>query len=116
MFCVFKEPSVHFSFAISIVRSFFAFIVGQFKFGLYLLIIQSTIYTSINASILCSKTAVQPRYTVPSRYAKAPTYELETMVEIVDILAFAQKVVEDRNLSLLLRAFYLWVAGTLCMN
>jgi hypothetical protein len=37
------------------------------------------------------------------RYSKAPIYELETMVEAVDILAFAQRVIEDRNVSLLLR-------------
>jgi hypothetical protein len=44
----------------------------------------------------------------PLRYSKAPIYELETMVEAVDILAFVQTVIEDRNLSLLLRYFYLW--------
>lgn len=57
------------------------------------------------------KVATVKVYHVPARYAKAPTYELETMVEIVDILAFAQKVIEDRNLSLLMRYFYLWVTG-----
>ena len=44
----------------------------------------------------------------PARYSKAPTYELETMVEAVDILQFAQHVIEDRNISLILRYFYAW--------
>jgi hypothetical protein len=44
----------------------------------------------------------------PIRYDKAPIYELETMVEAVDILAFGQRVIEDRNISLLLRYFYVW--------
>ncbi|KAJ1386177.1 hypothetical protein B484DRAFT_410298, partial [Ochromonadaceae sp. CCMP2298] len=48
----------------------------------------------------------------PKRYSKAPIYELETMVEAVDILAFAQRVIEDRNVSLLLRHFHCWENGT----
>ena len=47
-------------------------------------------------------------YKNPLRYSKAPIYELETMVEAVDILKFAQSVIEDRNISLLLRSFHLW--------
>lgn len=47
-------------------------------------------------------------YQIPSRYSKAPIYELDTMVEIVDILSFAQKVIEDRNISVLMRYFFLW--------
>ncbi|KAJ1386827.1 hypothetical protein B484DRAFT_440231, partial [Ochromonadaceae sp. CCMP2298] len=50
-------------------------------------------------------------YKSPVRYSKSPMYELETMVEAVDILAFAQRVIEDRNISLLLRYFYQWHAG-----
>eukprot|EP01031_Cornospumella_fuschlensis_P051295 gene51295-62728_t len=50
-----------------------------------------------------SPTVKRAAYQVPSRYSKAPIYELETMVEAVDILAFAQKVIEDRNMSLLMR-------------
>jgi hypothetical protein len=50
-------------------------------------------------------------YKNPMRYSKAPIYELETMVEAVDILAFAQRVIDDRNISLLLRSFYLWEEG-----
>eukprot|EP01034_Spumella_vulgaris_P027014 gene27014-33674_t len=52
-----------------------------------------------------SKTDV---YRVPSRYSRAPLFELDTMVEAVTILAFAQKVIEDRNISLLLRKFFEW--------
>ena len=47
----------------------------------------------------------------PIRYSKAPIYELETMVEAVDILAFTQRVIEDRNVSLLLRYFNQWESG-----
>ncbi|KAJ1386534.1 hypothetical protein B484DRAFT_410175, partial [Ochromonadaceae sp. CCMP2298] len=50
-------------------------------------------------------------YQTPTRYSKAPIHELETMVEAVDILAFAQRVIEDRNISLLLRCFYKWQGG-----
>ena len=35
-------------------------------------------------------------------------FELDTMVEAVTILAFAQRVIDDRNISLLMRKFYLW--------
>jgi hypothetical protein len=45
------------------------------------------------------------------RYTHAPTYELETMVEAVDILAFSQRIIEDRNVSLFLRAFFNWESG-----
>jgi hypothetical protein len=51
-------------------------------------------------------------YVPPLRYSKAPIYELETMVEAVDILAFTQRVIEDRNISLLLRYFYAWESGS----
>lgn len=42
----------------------------------------------------------------PFRYSKAPIAELETMVEAVHILQYCQQVIEDRNISLLLRRFY----------
>lgn len=42
------------------------------------------------------------------RYSRAPILELETMVEAVEVLAFMQKLIDDRNLSLFLRYFYLW--------
>lgn len=45
---------------------------------------------------------------LPARYSRAPILELETMVEAMDVLAFMQKLIEDRNLSLFLRYFYLY--------
>ena len=50
-------------------------------------------------------------YREPARYTKAPTYELETMDEMVDILLYSEKVTQDRNLSMFLRAFYSWERG-----
>ena len=51
-------------------------------------------------------------YKAPVRYAMAPMSELETMVEAVNILAFVLRVIEDRNISLLLRNFYNWESGS----
>jgi hypothetical protein len=48
---------------------------------------------------------------MPSRYSKTPSYELETMVEAINVLSYAQRLIEDRNLSLLLREFYKWESG-----
>jgi hypothetical protein len=56
-------------------------------------------------------TAPKGTYKEPRRYTKAPDYELETMSEMVDILLYAEKVTQDRNLSMFLRAFYLWENG-----
>lgn len=42
------------------------------------------------------------------RYTRAPIMELNTMVEAVQVLAFMQKLIEDRNLTIFLRCFYLW--------
>ena len=50
-------------------------------------------------------------YSPPIRYSKAPLFELETMVLIVDILGFSQHVIEDRDISVLMRYFYLWDSG-----
>ena len=50
-------------------------------------------------------------YREPARYTKAPMHELETMNEMVDILLYAEKITQDRNLSMLLRAFYAWERG-----
>ena len=51
-------------------------------------------------------------YKTPVRYAKVQLFELETMVEAVNILAFVLRIIEDRNISLLLRNFYLWESGS----
>ena len=48
----------------------------------------------------------------PVRYGKTPRHELDTMVEAVNVLAYTQRIIEDRNLSLLLRGFYEWEVGT----
>jgi hypothetical protein len=47
----------------------------------------------------------------PLRYIKTSPHEIETMLEAVDILSRCQKIIEDRNLTLLLRSFYLWQSG-----
>ncbi len=47
-------------------------------------------------------------YQLPDRYNKRPAHELETMVEAVDILAFMQRLIEDRNVSLIMHNFYSW--------
>lgn len=52
-----------------------------------------------------------PKWIKPSRYAACPSFEIETMVDAVDILLFVQGLIEDRNVSLLLRYFYLWSTG-----
>jgi hypothetical protein len=48
------------------------------------------------------------KWKAPIRYSKAPIFEVVTMVDAVDVLLFTQSVIDDRNLSLLLRQFYLW--------
>ena len=48
----------------------------------------------------------------PLRYAKIPMDELETMTLAIDILMYIQGVIEDRNLSLFMRAFYAWESGS----
>jgi hypothetical protein len=47
-------------------------------------------------------------YVVPSRYSRCPQHEIDTMVQGVEILQLCQSVIEDRNLTLLLKYFYLW--------
>eukprot|EP01040_Poterioochromonas_malhamensis_P001446 gene1446-1534_t len=83
------------------VKSFFGSLVDS--------VVGKTEETSSERTKVSSKVR---RFEVPARYSKAPIYELETMVEAIDILAFAQKVIEDRNISLLLRYFYLWNSGS----
>lgn len=47
----------------------------------------------------------------PVRYYKTPPHELQTMIAAVEILSYVQRIIEDRNLSLLLRGFYRWEKG-----
>ena len=51
------------------------------------------------------------RWNAPTRYSKIPQFELDTMTEAIDILKFVQSVIDDRNLSILLRYFYAWENG-----
>ena len=48
---------------------------------------------------------------LPARYTKLPTHELEAMVEASSVLVNAQNRIDDRNISLFLRYFYLWQSG-----
>lgn len=48
---------------------------------------------------------------MPVRYARSPRTELVTMVECVNILAYVERIIEDRNLSLLLQGFHNWEAS-----
>lgn len=50
-------------------------------------------------------------WTLPARYTKLPTHELEAMVEASSVLVNAQNRIDDRNISLFLRYFYLWQSG-----
>lgn len=43
-----------------------------------------------------------------SRYLSTPLYELQTYVEMVDVLHSMQRILDDRNVSLLLNGFYTW--------
>eukprot|EP01032_Pedospumella_encystans_P017195 gene17195-19603_t len=52
------------------------------------------------------------RFKTAARYSIAPIHELETMVEVVDILAFMQHLIEDRNISLVMHNFYAWESGS----
>lgn len=51
------------------------------------------------------------KWKLPARYSKAPAFEIQTMVDAVDVLLYAQGIIEDRNISILLRYFYLWYKG-----
>jgi inositol 1,4,5-triphosphate receptor type 3 len=51
------------------------------------------------------------KWNAPIRYTKIPMFELETMTEAISLLLFTQGVIEDRNLSILLRYFHAWEKG-----
>ena len=50
-------------------------------------------------------------WVLPARYSKIPISEMETVMQAQNVLLFVQSVIEDRNLSLLLRYFYSWECG-----
>lgn len=45
------------------------------------------------------------------RYAKIPQHEIDAMVKIIDVLSFALQMIQDHDLSVLLRIFYNFTAG-----
>ena len=49
---------------------------------------------------------------MPKRFLKTPAHELETMTEAIGVLSHIEHIIEDRNLSLLLRGFYHWENGS----
>ena len=53
------------------------------------------------------------KWKMPLRYSKAPPLELKTLEASVNILSYIQKIVDDRNLSILLRMFYKVENGSL---
>lgn len=48
---------------------------------------------------------------VPLRYKLTHPREVDAMVEAIDILCYTAKIIDDRNVSVLLRGFYLWESG-----
>ena len=56
------------------------------------------------------------KWKMPLRYSKAPPLELKTMEGAMNVLCYIQKVVDDRNLSILLRKFYKVENGALVDN
>ena len=50
-------------------------------------------------------------FKMPLRYTKAPIFELDAMVEIINVLLYANKIIADRNLSIFLRKFHDWEQG-----
>ena len=51
------------------------------------------------------------KWTPPLRYTKVPQSEVDTLLQAQKILYFVQGVIQDRNLSLLLRGFWGWERG-----
>lgn len=50
-------------------------------------------------------------FQMPKRYSKAPMFELDAMVEIINTLLYANKIIADRNLSIFLKKFHDWESG-----
>ena len=50
-------------------------------------------------------------FVAPLRYTKAPGFELDAMVEIINTLLYANRVITDNYLSIFLRKFYEWESG-----
>jgi hypothetical protein len=58
------------------------------------------------------KDDVVDAWKMPSRYSKSPIHELKTMVQLLKVLSYVQKIIEDRNLSIFIRAFHDWEPDT----
>ena len=56
-------------------------------------------------------TKKQKPWQMPTRYLKCSVDELSTIGQSLDVLLFIQSVIDDRNLSLLLRYFNEWSSG-----
>ena len=61
--------------------------------------------------IISIQAPVSVEWKLPVRYAKAPIRELDAMVLAINILSFSQRIIDDRNLSLLLKGFHRWESG-----
>ena len=57
--------------------------------------------TKINDGVLAGEHAK-----ATGRYIKTPQYEVDAMVEIIDVLSFSLKMIQDHDLSVLLRLFH----------
>jgi hypothetical protein len=100
--------------SVLILLSLFVDFVEYFSLGIILRLarVLSLVLFTKDAAVSDSAEESKPdAYVQPRRYSKAPGYELQTMVGAVNVLAFAQKVIEDRNLSLVLRYFSAYEAG-----
>eukprot|EP00601_Ochromonadales_sp_CCMP2298_P007953 CAMPEP_0173195200 /NCGR_PEP_ID=MMETSP1141-20130122/14918_1 /TAXON_ID=483371 /ORGANISM="non described non described, Strain CCMP2298" /LENGTH=474 /DNA_ID=CAMNT_0014119693 /DNA_START=1 /DNA_END=1423 /DNA_ORIENTATION=- len=68
--------------------------------------------TKEKGDMLLTHTTSLDSVKIALRYRRAPMYELETMVEAVDILAFMQRLIEDRNISLIMHYFHKFENGS----
>ena len=66
------------------------------------------------AKVISALSNLEPvvfKWVLPERYTKVQENELKCLVEGINILLYAQKLVDARNLSALLRGFYEWESG-----
>jgi inositol 1,4,5-triphosphate receptor type 3 len=54
----------------------------------------------------------QIKWINPPRYKTTSAHEIKTMVAVVDVLSEIQTFIDDRNVALFMRAFYIWVADS----
>jgi hypothetical protein len=58
--------------------------------------------------VVPKETGPVAKWVLPARYRTAPVSELQTMVCMVDVLRDVQRILDDRNLNLLLSGFRHW--------